>query len=214
VGARAYDPCTARWLQRDPIDAASGDPNLYGYAGNDPVNMVDPNGFTWYYDQRIGAIHWDDPAAPPCDFVLKGYGFSGKKGVWRNNPERQHEKGKGPIPAGRYRIGNRRACKSDGTPGDNASTARRAIITDGGDLLGSERFKPSWAITRQLCNCATTTRALTRVFGTALSYHHRKRWYNDARCVIVGVVCLLDAVLTATYRILTASIFIKINGTR
>jgi uncharacterized protein RhaS with RHS repeats len=88
VGARAYDPCTARWLQRDPIDAASGDPNLYRYAGNDPVNMVDPNGFTWYYDQRTGAIHWDDPAAPPRDFVLKGYGFSGRKGVWRNNPER------------------------------------------------------------------------------------------------------------------------------
>jgi RHS repeat-associated protein len=28
VGAREHDPCTARWLQRDPIDAASGDPNL------------------------------------------------------------------------------------------------------------------------------------------------------------------------------------------
>ena len=119
VGARAYDPRTARWLQRDPIDAASGDPNLYRYCGNDPVNKVDPNGLTWYYDRRTGAIHWDDPATPPCDFVLKGYGFSGKKGVWRNNPERQHEKGKGPIPAGRYRIGNRRACKSDGTPLDN-----------------------------------------------------------------------------------------------
>jgi RHS repeat-associated protein len=28
VGSREYDPRTARWLQRDPIDAASGDPNL------------------------------------------------------------------------------------------------------------------------------------------------------------------------------------------
>jgi riboflavin synthase len=36
VGAREYDPRTARWLQRDPIDAASGDPNLYRYCGNDP----------------------------------------------------------------------------------------------------------------------------------------------------------------------------------
>jgi RHS repeat-associated protein len=34
MDARAYDPHTARWLQRDPIDAASGDPNLYRYCGN------------------------------------------------------------------------------------------------------------------------------------------------------------------------------------
>jgi RHS repeat-associated protein len=33
VGAREYDPRAARWLQRDPIDAASGDLNLYRYAG-------------------------------------------------------------------------------------------------------------------------------------------------------------------------------------
>ncbi len=44
VGARAYDPRTARWLQRDPIDAASGDPNLYRYCGNDSVSRADPSG--------------------------------------------------------------------------------------------------------------------------------------------------------------------------
>jgi hypothetical protein len=47
VGARAYDPRTARWLQRDPIDAASGDPNLYRYCGNDPINLADPSGLDW-----------------------------------------------------------------------------------------------------------------------------------------------------------------------
>jgi RHS repeat-associated protein len=44
VGAREYDPRTARWLQRDPIEASSGDPHFWRYCGNDPLNGVDPNG--------------------------------------------------------------------------------------------------------------------------------------------------------------------------
>ncbi len=44
VGAREYDPRTARWLQRDPIGIAPGDPNVYRYCGNDPINLADPDG--------------------------------------------------------------------------------------------------------------------------------------------------------------------------
>ncbi|NUQ71942.1 MAG: RHS repeat-associated core domain-containing protein, partial [Chthonomonadales bacterium] len=44
VGAREYDPRTARWLQRDPIGQSSGDPNLYRYCLNDAVNLSDPSG--------------------------------------------------------------------------------------------------------------------------------------------------------------------------
>ncbi len=44
LGTREYAPRTARWLQRDPIDATSGDPNLYRYCGNDPVNLADSDG--------------------------------------------------------------------------------------------------------------------------------------------------------------------------
>ncbi len=54
VGAREYDPRTARWLQRDPIDAASGDSNLYRYAGNDPVNMADDGGADWFKKTEDG----------------------------------------------------------------------------------------------------------------------------------------------------------------
>jgi len=41
--ARAYDPGTGRWVSADPI-GVNGGINLYGYAGGDPVNFVDPSG--------------------------------------------------------------------------------------------------------------------------------------------------------------------------
>lgn len=40
---RDYDPTTGRYIQADPIGLA-GDANPYGYAGANPVNMVDPDG--------------------------------------------------------------------------------------------------------------------------------------------------------------------------
>jgi len=48
VGAREYDPRTARWLQRDPIGVGGGHPNVYLYCGNEPVNGIDVAGTDWY----------------------------------------------------------------------------------------------------------------------------------------------------------------------
>ena len=42
--ARAYDPATGMFLQRDPIGFAAGDLNLYAYTWNDPYNWTDPSG--------------------------------------------------------------------------------------------------------------------------------------------------------------------------
>jgi RHS repeat-associated protein len=44
---RAYDADLGRWISRDPIGEQGGI-NLYGYVGNNPVEIVDPLGLVWY----------------------------------------------------------------------------------------------------------------------------------------------------------------------
>jgi RHS repeat-associated protein len=43
-GARDYDAETGRWTAKDPIGFHGGVTNLCAYVGNDPVNMIDPEG--------------------------------------------------------------------------------------------------------------------------------------------------------------------------
>jgi RHS repeat-associated protein len=43
-GLRDYDPFTGRFTAKDPLGYAAGDPDLYGYCLDEPVNAVDPTG--------------------------------------------------------------------------------------------------------------------------------------------------------------------------
>ena len=50
--ARWYDPRLGRFLTRDPLGFAAGDPNLYRYVHNDPFDAIDPTGLL--ASQRTG----------------------------------------------------------------------------------------------------------------------------------------------------------------
>jgi RHS repeat-associated protein len=55
--ARYYDPAMQRWISQDPLGIAAGDTNLYRYAGNNPVNAVDPRGTTTFgFSTVVGTI--------------------------------------------------------------------------------------------------------------------------------------------------------------
>src|SRR5262249_54835435 len=46
------------WTTKDPLLFGGGDTNLYAYAGNDPVNRMDPSGLSigsWFSDLWLGA---------------------------------------------------------------------------------------------------------------------------------------------------------------
>ena len=45
-GARDYDAEVGRWTAKDPIGFAGEDANLYRYVAGDPINKLDPFGWT------------------------------------------------------------------------------------------------------------------------------------------------------------------------
>jgi RHS repeat-associated protein len=65
-GARDYDPDTGMWTAKDPIFFKGGDTNLFGYAQNNPISLLDPSGLdvnivinrtTYTNDSIIGTIN-------------------------------------------------------------------------------------------------------------------------------------------------------------
>ena len=53
-GARYYNPATGRFLSEDPLGFAGSGPNLYAYAGDDPIDLYDPFGESQMYGNWCG----------------------------------------------------------------------------------------------------------------------------------------------------------------
>ncbi|MCK6603251.1 MAG: RHS repeat-associated core domain-containing protein, partial [Bacteroidetes bacterium] len=78
-GARYYDPNVGRWRAVDPVDEFN---SPYCYVGNNPINLVDPNGMEteYYVDGKLDRIEygvWYNP------FTWKHYGFGAS---WNGGP--------------------------------------------------------------------------------------------------------------------------------
>ncbi len=61
-GERLYSPSLGRWLSRDPIGPLGG-PNVYTFAGNNPIDRIDPFGMM-YIPCPGGNCGGDDEPTP------------------------------------------------------------------------------------------------------------------------------------------------------
>jgi len=77
--ARYYDPAVGRFISEDPLGFGGGDVNLFAYAGNNPINYIDP----------LGLWAWGDPlpqgivdfSAGFGDALTSGFGMAGLFGL-------------------------------------------------------------------------------------------------------------------------------------
>jgi uncharacterized protein RhaS with RHS repeats len=60
--ARYYDPSTAQFATRDPLEAQTGAP--YSYAGGDPLDASDPSGLDWCVGSVCLGFHPSDAIKP------------------------------------------------------------------------------------------------------------------------------------------------------
>jgi RHS repeat-associated protein len=71
---RVYDPATAQFLSRDPLEAITGEP--YSYALDNPVNKSDPDGLGTVEAIVAGCV--EEP--------------EGVRGAWRRRPDRRRHR--------------------------------------------------------------------------------------------------------------------------
>ncbi|MGH9424178.1 MAG: RHS repeat-associated core domain-containing protein, partial [Thermoanaerobaculia bacterium] len=88
-GTRDYDPHSGRWTAKDPIGFDGGDTNLFGYAFRDPINFIDPNGFSGVLTIHSNGVN-DSSDVPYAGHSWITYssdgGLTHSYGTYGNNP--------------------------------------------------------------------------------------------------------------------------------
>jgi hypothetical protein len=69
-GSRDYDPNVGRWTSKDPLKFQGGQINVYIYANNDPVNMIDLDGRSCFCGEALNDLVRTGPAAWCVPFVV------------------------------------------------------------------------------------------------------------------------------------------------
>ena len=87
-------------ISEDPVGLLGG-VNLYAYAGNNPILLIDPSGLIWEYSQSTGQLTYINNQTGATTIV--GTGYSGN-GAGLNNPNMQDAPNVGPIPQGDWTI--------------------------------------------------------------------------------------------------------------
>ena len=71
---RVQNPATARWDTQDPLGFGGKDSDLYRYAGNDPVDLLDPSGLKDWGDEG-GVLVMAQPQSEWKDYHHHSRGF-------------------------------------------------------------------------------------------------------------------------------------------
>jgi RHS repeat-associated protein len=100
---RYYNPPIGRYITPDPIGLEGGI-NLFAYAGNNPIRVIDPLGLlTCFFYIRPGSIVCHNKAG---DFfwATAASGLDTNEQKCQNNTDCIPLKDKGPLPVGSYEI--------------------------------------------------------------------------------------------------------------